>query len=98
MTGEIGLNSAPIVAGDMVMVGAAHQAGNAPRSKSNAKGYVRGFDVRTGKRAWIFHTIPLPGEFGNETWEKDSWALLRQYGHVGAVHRRRATGHRVSAD
>lgn len=73
-TGEIGLNSAPVVARDMVMVGAAHRAGNAPRSKTNAKGYVRGFDVRTGKRAWIFHTIPQPGEFGNETWEKDSWA------------------------
>jgi len=74
VTGEIGLNSAPIVASDMVMVGAAHRAGNAPRSKTNAKGYVRGFDVRTGKRTWIFHTIPLPGEFGNETWEKDSWS------------------------
>jgi quinoprotein glucose dehydrogenase len=74
ITGEIGLNSAPVVTKDMVIVGAAHRAGNAPRSKANAKGYVRGFDVRTGKRAWIFHTIPLPGEFGNETWEKDSWA------------------------
>ena len=29
------------------------------------KGYVRGFDVRTGKRLWIFHTIPKPGEFGD---------------------------------
>ena len=36
------------------------------------KGYVRGFDVRTGKRLWIFHTIPQPGEFGYDTWEKDS--------------------------
>jgi len=74
VTGEIGLNSAPVVARDMVMVGAAHRAGNAPRSKANAKGFVRGFDVRTGKRAWIFHTIPMPGEFGNETWERDSWS------------------------
>ena len=74
ITGEIGLNSAPVVTKDMVIVGAAHRAGNAPRSKANAKGYVRGFDVRTGKRMWIFHTIPLPGEFGNETWEKDSWS------------------------
>jgi quinoprotein glucose dehydrogenase len=74
ITGEIGLNSAPVVARDMVIVGAAHRAGNAPRSKANAKGYVRGFDVRTGKRMWIFHTIPLPGEFGNDTWEKDSWS------------------------
>lgn len=74
VTGEIGLNSAPVVARDVVMVGAAHRAGNAPRSKANAKGFVRGFDVRTGKRIWIFHTIPQPGEFGNDTWERDSWS------------------------
>jgi quinoprotein glucose dehydrogenase len=33
---------------------------------------VRGYDVITGKRLWIFHTIPRPGEFGYDTWEKDS--------------------------
>ena len=27
----------------------------------------------TGKRLWRFNTIPGPGEFGNETWEGDSW-------------------------
>jgi quinoprotein glucose dehydrogenase len=74
ITGEIGLNTGPIVAKDVVIVGAAHRAGNAPRSKANAKGYVRAFDVRTGRRIWIFHTIPTPGEFGNDTWEKDSWS------------------------
>src|SRR5437870_11388563 len=63
ITGEIGLNSAPVVARSVVMVGAAHRAGMAPRSRANAKGFVRGFDVRTGKRLWIFHTIPIPGEF-----------------------------------
>ena len=35
--------------------------GTAPRSKENTKGYIRGFDVRTGKRLWTFHTIPQPG-------------------------------------
>jgi len=49
-------------------VGAALQAGTAPRSKENTKGHVRGYDVRTGRRLWVFHTIPHPGEFGNETW------------------------------
>ncbi len=34
----------------------------------NNKGFVRGFDVRTGKRLWIFHTIPAKGEFGYDTW------------------------------
>src|SRR5258708_1997211 len=72
ITGEVGLHSAPTVAGDTVIVGAAHLAGGAPKSKSNVKGYVRGFDVKTGKRLWIFHTIPRPGEFGYNTWENDS--------------------------
>jgi quinoprotein glucose dehydrogenase len=34
---------------------------------------VRAFDVRTGKVAWTFHTIPLPGEFGHDTWPADAW-------------------------
>jgi quinoprotein glucose dehydrogenase len=72
VTGEVGLHSAPIVAGDTIIVGAAHKSGGVPKSRGNVKGYVRGFDVRTGKRLWIFHTIPRPGEFGYDTWEKDS--------------------------
>jgi quinoprotein glucose dehydrogenase len=41
--------------------------------KGGTPGYIRGFDVRTGKKLWTFHTIPRPGEFGHETWENDSW-------------------------
>ena len=41
---------------------------------NNTKGLVRAFDVRTGKLLWTFHTIPRPGEFGNDTWEQESWA------------------------
>lgn len=37
-------------------------------------GHIRAFDVRTGKRRWIFHTIPHPGEKGYKTWEDpDAW-------------------------
>ena len=72
--GEIGLHATPVIAGDVVIVGAAHLPGGAPKRRKNEKGYVRGFDVRTGKRLWIFHTIPLPGEFGADTWEGDSAA------------------------
>ncbi len=68
VTGEIGLHSTPIVAGDTVIVGAAFREGFTPSSKRNNKGYVRGFDVRTGKRLWIFHTIPKKNEFGYDTW------------------------------
>lgn len=39
-------------------------------------GHIRAFNVRTGKLAWVFRTIPLPGEYGYETWEKDSYKKL----------------------
>jgi quinoprotein glucose dehydrogenase len=66
--GEIGLHATPLVARNTVIVGAAHLAGNVPKTRANVKGYVRGFDARTGKRKWIFHTIPRKGEFGYDTW------------------------------
>ena len=71
-TGEIGLHAAPIIAKDIIVVGAAHLPGGTPKSRIHEKGYIRGFDARTGKRLWIFHTIPESGEFGGNTWEKDS--------------------------
>jgi len=67
-TGEIGIQSAPVIAKDTVIIGAAFREGMTPRSMRNNKGYVRGFDVRTGKRIWIFHTIPMKGETGYNTW------------------------------
>jgi quinoprotein glucose dehydrogenase len=80
VTGEVGLHSTPAIARDVVIVGAAHRSGGVPRSRMNIKGYVRGFDVRTGKRLWVFHTIPQPGEFGNDSWEKDSWTYTGNAG------------------
>lgn len=41
-----------------------------------APGYIRGFDAKTGKLKWVFHTIPLPGEPGYETWQKDSYKKI----------------------
>ena len=46
------------------------EGGNAP------PGYIQAFNVRTGKLVWVFHTIPLPGEYGYETWSKDSYRKL----------------------
>ena len=85
MSGEIGLHATPMVAGNVVVVGAAHRSGGVPTGKTNVKGYIRGFDVRTGKRLWIFHTIPQPGEFGNETWLKDSWSYTGNTGAWGQI-------------
>jgi quinoprotein glucose dehydrogenase len=67
-TGEIGLQSAPVVGKDVVLIGAAFREGMTPKSIRNNKGYVRAFDVRTGKRLWTFHTVPKKGEFGYDTW------------------------------
>ena len=39
-------------------------------------GDIRAYDVVTGKRVWQFHTVPLPGEFGYETWPKDAWKYV----------------------
>ena len=41
-----------------------------------APGYIRAFDVKTGKLEWVFHTIPLPGEPGYETWPKDAYKRI----------------------
>lgn len=72
LNGEIGLHATPIVAKNVVIVGAAHPTGANPTSARMTKGYVRGYDVRTGERLWIFHTVPMRGEFGTESWLRDS--------------------------
>lgn len=66
--GNIGLNATPLVVGDVIVVGAAHRPAGSPESTWDVRGNVRGFDARTGKRLWIFHTVPARGEFGYETW------------------------------
>src|SRR5437762_337268 len=78
--GEIGLHSTPTVVNDMVIVGSSMFEGLGYRYSTNAKGLVRAFDIRTGKQLWRFNTIPQPGEFGNDTWQKGSWEWT---GNVG---------------
>src|SRR5712692_6450381 len=74
-TGEIGVHSTPVVAKDVVIIGSAMREGQTVPTHNNTKGLVRAFDVHTGKLLWTFNTIPRPGEFGNESWEGDSWAV-----------------------
>jgi quinoprotein glucose dehydrogenase len=74
-SGEIGLHATPTVVKDVVIVGSSFREGATVSTHNNTKGLVRAFDVRTGKLLWTFNTIPLPGEFGNDTWERDSWAV-----------------------
>jgi quinoprotein glucose dehydrogenase len=48
-------------------------------------GHLRAYNVVTGKLAWIFHTIPLPGEFGYDTWPKDAWRYVGGANNWGEI-------------
>ena len=63
--------SPPVVFRNLVIVG----NGVADRLvyPKDPPGDVRAFDARTGKKVWTFHTVPQAGEFGNDTWDRDSW-------------------------
>ena len=63
------VTSAPVVFQDLVIIG----WGLPEYPAQGPSGDVRAFNVRTGKLVWTFHTVPHPGEFGNETWAEDSW-------------------------
>jgi quinoprotein glucose dehydrogenase len=69
----LGSTSPPIVVGDVIVVQITPEV-YAP-NKEATPGHIRGYDVRTGKRVWTFHTIPQAGEFGAETWENNSWQI-----------------------
>lgn len=66
--------SAPLIYEHLAIVGSSIHDG--PQFQEAPPGHVRAFDVRTGEMVWIFHTIPQAGEFGNETWENDSWKTV----------------------
>ena len=65
------MTSPPVICRDTVIVGSSISDG--PQYKEAPRGDVQAFDVRTGKPAWIFRAIPQQGEYGNETWEDESW-------------------------
>jgi quinoprotein glucose dehydrogenase len=86
VNGEVGLHAAPVIGGNTVIIGAAHMSGSVPpKGKTNEKGYIRGYDVKTGKRLWIFHTIPQRGELGNDTWLNNSWTYSGNNGVWGQI-------------
>ena len=63
--------SASTVYKDLLLVGTRVSEG-----MDAAPGHIRAFNVRTGKKEWIFHTIPQPGEFGYESWEdSNAWKM-----------------------
>lgn len=60
------ITAAPLIVKDKVIVGVAG-------GEYGIRGFIDAYDAATGKRLWRFHTIPGPGEFGNDTWKGDSW-------------------------
>ena len=60
------ITGAPLIAGNKVVVGVTG-------GDSAHRGYITAFDMKTGRQAWRFWTIPGPGEPGHETWNGDSW-------------------------
>jgi len=78
---DIGLHATPLVCNDVIVVGAAH-SGNNPTTPTAPTGNIRGYDARTGKRLWIFHTIPHKGEFGYDTWVVEGQGQFT--GHAGS--------------
>ncbi len=81
-TAEIAWHSTPLIANDVIVIGAAH-SGSDPRAGNAIPpvGNVRGYDARTGKRLWIFHTIPHKGEYGFDSWLSDPTGA---FGHAGS--------------
>jgi len=70
--GQIANSSPAIVVGDVIVVGNSSMHGYFPLRLRNIPGFIRGFDVHTGKQLWKFNLIPQPGEFGAETWTNGS--------------------------
>jgi alcohol dehydrogenase (cytochrome c) len=60
------LTAAPLAVKDKVIVGMAG-------GEYGVRGFLDAYDVKTGKRAWRFYTVPAAGEKGVETWEGESW-------------------------
>lgn len=68
--GRFVLDSPPVMYRDIVITGGANGEGE---PSLGLYGDIRGWDARTGKLLWSFHTVPRPGEPGVETWEAESW-------------------------
>jgi quinoprotein glucose dehydrogenase len=69
---NLGSSSPALVFEDLVIIGPAMSASTHPRSRVGVPAHVTAWDARTGKRRWIFHTVPKRGEAGYDTWESGS--------------------------
>ena len=96
--GQIAASSPAIIIGDVIVVGNSSIHGYYPIRVRNIPGFIRGFDLKTGKQLWKFNLVPQPGEFGAETWENgskigtegvgknDAWATYSGDPELGMVY------------
>src|ERR1035438_9927159 len=95
--GRYALQSPPAVFGDVVITGCSNGEGS---PSAGAYGDIRGWDAKTGKLLWTFHTVARPGEPGSETWPSGGWKnrsdrnaqrrCLRGYPGLGCEDRKAA--------
>jgi quinoprotein glucose dehydrogenase len=71
--------SPPVIYKDLIILG--NGVGDRLVYRNDPPGDIRAFDARSGRQRWSFHTIPQPGEVGNDTWGADSWSYT---GHTNA--------------
>ena len=90
--GRYALESPPAVFGDVVITGCSNGEGS---PSAGAYGDIRGWDAKTGKLLWTFHTVPRPGEPGSETWPADAWKNRSGHQYVGLLHDRCEARHRL---
>jgi quinoprotein glucose dehydrogenase len=67
---SVSASSPGVIFEDMIIMGS-----TVPETLPGSPGHIRAFDTKTGKLRWIFRTIPRPGEFGYDTWSKDSYLV-----------------------
>ena len=65
---QYGSTSAPAIFEDLIIVPIINSEG-----QPGAPGDIRAFHVRSGLQRWRFHSVPRPGEFGNDTWKGEGW-------------------------
>ena len=82
--GQIANSSPAIVVGNVIVVGNSSVHGYYPLRLHNIPGFIRGFDVHSGKQLWKFNLVPQPGEFGAETWKNGSKVGSKGVGKVDA--------------
>lgn len=87
------MNSAPLVVRNVIVTGA--NIVDRPMVKEQPRGDIFGFDARTGKKLWTFHSVPQKGEFGYDTWDEGSaeytgntnvWSLMTADDETGYVY------------